>query len=97
MTASIIPMPVSEERATVRSVVQYVSRISGVPVTDIYGRVPRGPAAKARQAAMYLARVKTGKSYPQIGRVFGRHHTTVMDAVRAVEARPHLYPIGTCE
>lgn len=94
MTASIIPMPVSEERATVRSVVQDVSRISGVPVTDIYGRVPRGPAAKARQAAMYLARLRTGKSYPVLGRIFGRDHTTVISAVRKVESAPHEYPIG---
>jgi DnaA-like protein len=40
-----------------------------------------------RQIAMYLAKALTGNSYPEIGRRFGgRHHTTVLHAVRKIEA-----------
>lgn len=43
--------------------------------------------ARPRMIAMWLARKLTGLSYPKIGRDFGwRHHTTVMDACRRVDA-----------
>lgn len=44
--------------------------------------------AHARQAAMWLARQATQRSYAEIGRLFGnRDHTTVIHGIRAVEAR----------
>jgi chromosomal replication initiator protein len=43
--------------------------------------------AFARHVAMYLCRQRLGSSYPELGRAFGdRDHTTVMSAVRRVEA-----------
>ena len=42
--------------------------------------------ARPRQVAMYLSKVHTPKSLPEIGRLFGgRDHTTVMHAVKKVE------------
>jgi chromosomal replication initiator protein len=35
---------------------------------------------RAQRIAMYLARKLTEYSLPRIGREFGRHHTTVLDA-----------------
>lgn len=41
---------------------------------------------RPRQVAMYLAKVMTPRSYPEIGRKFGgRDHSTVIHAVRLVE------------
>jgi len=43
--------------------------------------------ARPRQLAMYLAKSLTTRSYPDIGRRFGgRDHTTVLHAVRRIEA-----------
>ena len=42
--------------------------------------------AYPRHIAMYLAREVLGESYPQIGEVFGRDHSTVMSAVRKVKS-----------
>ena len=43
--------------------------------------------AFARQVAMYLCRQRLKCSFPELGRAFGnRDHTTVMSAVRRVEA-----------
>jgi chromosomal replication initiator protein len=63
-------------------------------VCDYY-RVERGEmsskrraraVARPRQVAMYLAKVMTPRSYPEIGRKFGgRDHSTVIHAVRLVE------------
>lgn len=84
-----------EPRETVCNIVKDVARRAGVSVGDIYGRATARRFSRPRQAAMYLAVTRTGKSYQQVGRIFGRDHTTVLHAIRAVEARPHLYPIGT--
>lgn len=46
-----------------------------------------GAAVRARGAAMWLARELTHASLPEIGRAFGRHHTTVMTVVRKVADR----------
>ena len=41
---------------------------------------------RARQIAMYMAKVLTARSLPEIGRRFGgRDHTTVLHAVRKIE------------
>jgi len=43
--------------------------------------------ARPRQIAMYLAKQLTQRSLPEIGRRFGgRDHTTVIHAVRTIEA-----------
>ncbi len=42
--------------------------------------------ARPRQVAMYLSKLLTARSLPEIGRKFGgRDHTTVMHAIRKVE------------
>lgn len=71
-------------------------------VAAAYGLEPgllRGPSrarhvVDARHLAMYLLRESTGLSFPALGAVFGRDHTTVMHAVQRmqaeVEGRPRL-------
>lgn len=58
---------------------------SGVPAQDIMGRSQKAKVAHARHVAMFLIHRK-GHSLSEIGRFFGRDHTTVMAAVRKVEA-----------
>ena len=41
--------------------------------------------ARPRQIAMYLAKVLTTKSLPEIGAAFDRDHTTIIHAVRTIE------------
>jgi chromosomal replication initiator protein len=38
-----------------------------------------------RQVAMYLCKSLTSASLPDIGRVFGKHHSTVIHSIRKVE------------
>ncbi len=40
--------------------------------------------ALARHVAMYLAKMRLNVSFPELGRAFGKDHTTVMSAVRKV-------------
>src|ERR1043166_3265304 len=50
----------------------------------VYGNAAR--ACLSRQVSMYLAKNVGGWSLPKIGRYYnGRHHTTVLHAVRKIE------------
>ena len=49
--------------------------------------------ARPRQVAMYLAKKMTPRSLPEIGRIFGgRDHSTVIHAVRTIEALRQTNP-----
>ena len=41
--------------------------------------------ARPRQIAMYLAKVLTTQSLPDIGHAFDRDHTTIMHAIRTID------------
>jgi chromosomal replication initiator protein len=56
-------------------------------VKDFHSPQRARRVARPRQVAMYLARILTTRSLPEIGRRFGgRDHTTVLHACRRVEA-----------
>jgi len=64
-----------------------VSRHYNVSRTDMLSNRRTRQIVKPRQIAMYLAKIMTPRSLPEIGRRFGgRDHTTVLHAVRKVES-----------
>jgi len=64
-----------------------VSRHYNVSRTDMLSNRRTRLIVKPRQIAMYLAKMMTPRSLPEIGRRFGgRDHTTVLHAVRKVES-----------
>lgn len=68
-------------------IIQTVSEVCDVSVADLKSK-QRGvqKISHARQVAMHLVKLRTGMSYPQVGRIFGgRDHTTVMHGVRVVK------------
>lgn len=71
----------------IRIIVEIVAAQYEVSATRLLGRELSRVVTLPRQVAMYLAFDLTGRSYFVIGRVFGRHHTTVMQGVRAVRYR----------
>jgi len=55
--------------------------------TDLLSKDRHKSIAFARHVAMYLCKQRLKCSFPELGRAFGnRDHTTVMSAVRKVEA-----------
>lgn len=71
-----------------------VAERSGIAVGALRGRARTARLAFARHVAMTLVRRRLGCSYPEIGRSFGRDHTTVIYAVERMEdalaANPEL-------
>ena len=64
---------------TVEEIKRAVAEVTGVSRSVMESKSRFAPHCHARHLAFYLAREKTSKSLPQIGKLVGdRHHTTVM-------------------
>jgi len=87
--------PASQARAgsghqppTIARIKQAVCEQFGLTAEELDSASRAARVAKPRQLAMYLARMHTKASLPAIGAAFGgRNHTTVMHAVKKVEAQ----------
>jgi chromosomal replication initiator protein len=76
-----------EKRVTVDDIQKVVAEHFGLKQADLLCEKRTRAVARPRHAAMYLAKQLTTRSYPDIGRRFGgRDHTTVLHAVKRVEA-----------
>jgi len=56
-----------------------------IPMKTIIGKDRHKRVALARQATYYVARHTTGMSYPELGKLFHRDHTTILYGVRKIE------------
>ena len=77
-TTSILPTPAL--------IISEVSRFYGIEETVLRGTLKNKSTAEARQVAMYLVRKMLNPSYPDIGREFGRDHTTALHSVNKIES-----------
>jgi chromosomal replication initiator protein len=59
----------------------------GVERSDLLSRRRSRHIATPRQVAMYLCRVHLGTSYPRLGELFERDHSTAIHAIGTTEAR----------
>jgi chromosomal replication initiator protein len=76
-----------EKRITVDDIQKAVAEHYGLKQADLLCERRTRAVARPRHAAMYLAKQLTTRSYPDIGRRFGgRDHTTVLHAVKRIEA-----------
>jgi chromosomal replication initiator protein len=74
------------KRVKIEDIQKLVASHYNVSRADKQSQRPPAPGLKPRQIAMYLAKVLTLRSLPEIGRRFGgRDHTTVLHAVRKIE------------
>jgi chromosomal replication initiator protein len=77
----------SEKRVTVDDIQKATAEHFGLKQADLISERRNRAIARPRQAAMWLAKQMTTRSLPDIGRRFGgRDHTTVLHAVRRIEA-----------
>jgi len=76
-----------EKRITIDDIQKATSEHYGMKQVDLLSERRNRAVARPRQAAMWLAKQLTTRSLPDIGRRFGgRDHTTVLHAVRRIEA-----------
>lgn len=74
------------KRVRIEDIQRIVARHYNVSKTELLSNRRTRTIVKPRQIAMYLSKVMTPRSLPEIGRRFGgRDHTTVLHAVRKIE------------
>lgn len=79
-------------RDLAQSVITISATVFGVDPVGILLRTQEQRYADPRHVAMFVYRRLTNASYPEIGRVFGRHHTTCLAAIQDVEDRSQIEP-----
>ncbi|MBQ7386863.1 MAG: chromosomal replication initiator protein DnaA [Clostridia bacterium] len=69
----------------IERIISAVSKKYGVPVEDIKSKKKTDNIANARHVAIYIIKKLLNLSYPSIGQIFGRDHSTVISSVNKVE------------
>ena len=72
---------------TIDKILATVSAHYRLTVEDIKGRKRTSNIAFARHVSAYLIKKLTDRSFPAIGRVFGRDHTTMINSIETVEKK----------
>jgi chromosomal replication initiator protein len=72
---------------TIKSVHEAVAYLFGLSVEELKQESSRRAITVPRQIAIYLAKQMTDESLPEIGRQFGKHHTTVMHSIAKIDQR----------
>ncbi|AZI36545.1 chromosomal replication initiator protein DnaA [Caenibius tardaugens NBRC 16725] len=76
----------NRKRITIDEIQRTVCQFYRVDRAEMSSKRRARAVVRPRQVAMYLAKVLTPRSYPEIGRKFGgRDHSTVIHAVRLIE------------
>ena len=76
----------NRRRITIDEIQRTVCQFYRIDRSEMSSKRRARAVVRPRQVAMYLAKVLTPRSYPEIGRKFGgRDHSTVIHAVRLIE------------
>jgi chromosomal replication initiator protein len=76
----------SDSNISIEAIQKIVAEHFKIKVSDLKSKKRQRALSFPRQIAMFLARVRTQSSFPEIGTFFGgKDHTTVMHAVKKIE------------
>ncbi len=76
-----------EQPVTIEMIQKFIANYYRLKLADLKGRNSSKAIARPRQIAMFLCRTLTDASLPQIGKSFGRDHSTVVHSIRKVEGQ----------
>ncbi len=74
-----------EREVSPADIIRFVAQHYGIRVADLKGRSNRRSIALPRQVAMYLIRDILKLSFPDIGKIFAKHHSTAIYAVDNIQ------------
>jgi chromosomal replication initiator protein len=75
----------NERSTSPADIIRFVAHHYGIRVADLKGRSNRRSIALPRQVAMFLIREVLQLSFPEIGKIFGKHHSTAIYAVDTIQ------------
>ncbi|HUK13412.1 MAG TPA: chromosomal replication initiator protein DnaA [Thermoanaerobaculaceae bacterium] len=90
--SALTPLLPDERHVTSADVIRFVAHHYGIKVADLKGRDNRRSVAFPRQVAIYLIRELLNLSYPEIGKLFAKHHSTVMYSVETIAEERRTNP-----
>ena len=80
----------SENKVTIDAIQTIVCQFFKISKSEMLSARRSRYLVRPRQTAIYLAKLLTSKSLPEIGRVFSnRDHTTVIHSVKTIERLRH--------
>jgi len=71
--------------AMVEKILSFTSKKYGVSIEDLKSKKKTDSIASARHVAIYIIRNLTDLSYKDIGKVFGRDHSTIISSVNKID------------
>ena len=89
---ALTPLLPEERHVAAPDIIRFVAHHYGIKVADLKGRDNRRSVAFPRQVAIYLIREILGLSYPEIGKLFAKHHSTVMYSVETITEERRTNP-----
>ena len=73
------------QHLTYKKIIDKTSRFFQIPKEEILGRSRAKDINRARQISCFLMKYELKMSFPKIGQVFSRDHTTIMNGVTNIE------------
>lgn len=74
----------SKNEITPENIIETCAKFYGIKKEDIYSDKRTKTIALARQVSMYIIKELTNYSYPKIGSVIGKDHSTIIYAIKTV-------------
>lgn len=83
---------------TIKDCITIVGKQYGFAPVELLSARRQAPLVKARHVACWLAKYSTASSYPKIAHCLGgRDHTTILHAIKRIEARRAADPAFRAE
>jgi chromosomal replication initiator protein len=85
---------VPNKEIVIEAIQRAVAEMFGLSLAELKGKDSTRAVAVPRQIAIYLAKLVTDASLPEIGREFGgKHHTTVAHSIAKVDQQRRTNPM----
>ncbi|MCP4336908.1 MAG: chromosomal replication initiator protein DnaA [Mycoplasma sp.] len=78
-------LKINKEELTPNRIVSVVAGYYKVSVNDIFGKTRKKEVVLARHISMWLVRSINKHSFKQIGKIFGRDHSTILSAITKID------------
>ncbi|MBE6530484.1 MAG: chromosomal replication initiator protein DnaA [Ruminococcaceae bacterium] len=82
---------------TVDKIFTAVYKKYGIKKEDVIGQKRNKEIANARHICIYLIRTITEMSYPNIGKIFNRDHTTILASIDKIQKKVYMDPVFNIE
>lgn len=85
--------PRDKSEITPEFIIEHCSKAFKVPVEELYSDNRKKEVSQARKSTMFIIREILGMSFPKIGALFGKDHSTAMYAIKTVEKQISENPV----